>query len=35
MAGVEGDLLGFGEKIVGIAVEHHPADKPTGTSSSG
>jgi hypothetical protein len=31
----EGDLLGLGEEVVGIAVEHHAAHRRTGTSSSG
>jgi hypothetical protein len=31
----EGDLLGFGEEIVRIAVQDQLADRMTGTSSSG
>ncbi len=27
VGGVEGDLLGLGEKVVRVAVEHHPADR--------
>ena len=33
--GAERDLLGLGEEIVRIAVQHHAADGRTGTSSSG
>ena len=25
--GAEGDLLGLGEEVVGVAVEHEPADR--------
>ena len=25
--GAEGDLLGFGEEVVGVAIEHQPADR--------
>ena len=25
--GAERDLLGFREKVIGVAVEHHPADR--------
>jgi hypothetical protein len=35
MRGAEGHLLGFGKEVVGVAVEHHAADRRTGTSSSG
>ncbi|MDH6438706.1 hypothetical protein M2158_007247 [Streptomyces sp. SAI-144] len=28
VGGVEGDLLGLGEEVLRIAVEHHPADRP-------
>ena len=35
MGGAEGDLFGLREEVVGIAIEHHPADRCTGTSSSG
>jgi hypothetical protein len=31
----ERDLLGLGEEVVGIAIEHHAADGRDGTSSSG
>ena len=27
MRGAEGDLLGLGEEVVGVAVEHHPPDR--------
>ena len=34
--GAERDLLGLGEEVVGIAIEHHPPDRRArGTSSSG
>ena len=32
---MEGDLLGLGEEVVGVAVQHHPPDAPDGNQLLG